>query len=212
MEFSFIISALRPASQVVGWLIRKFRPPDPAEITKQRLKWKRAIEIKIPAVLGQVLYGRAIVRDVKRLDTYPDVETPKRGISPWFRVELANLYHRGILVVLRGEHLVFDESIQDYRRMELREEPDEGVQTVFAYLVGKIPFEHIVDIDWEGDEYYPEPHFYCRFWGKGKEPYQAVSYYVELGDQGTRFLSEVIDHDEAKRNLALSKKLRKRNP
>jgi hypothetical protein len=30
-------------------------------------------------------------------------------------------------------------------------------------VVGRIPYDGIVLVDWGGDEFYPMPHFYCRF-------------------------------------------------
>ena len=184
---------------------------DPAEITKLRVKWKREIEGHLPPEAGRVSYGKAVIRDVERLKRYPEAETQWRGASPWFRVELGTLYHRGLLVLLRGETLVLDEAIQDFRPLEPSEVNDAGLDTVFAYLVGKVPFEFIVEIDWEGDEYYPEPHLYCRFDGKGCQPYEAVTYHVEKGIRGEEFLSELIDHKDALANLKKARKLRKRH-
>ena len=41
-----------------------------------------------------------IVRDVDRVDDYPDGDTKGKGISAWFKVELLGTYHRGIEVGL----------------------------------------------------------------------------------------------------------------
>jgi hypothetical protein len=30
-------------------------------------------------------------------------------------------------------------------------------------LIGYVPYENIESVDWEGDEYYGEPHIYCHF-------------------------------------------------
>lgn len=35
-----------------------------------------------------------------------------------------------------------------------------------------IPYRNIVDFDTIGDEYYPQPHIYCRF-ADGGEPYEG---------------------------------------
>jgi hypothetical protein len=44
------------------------------------------------------------------------------------------------------------------------------------FVVGRIPFDAIVSIDWNGDEYYPMPHFYC--WVEQADgPYEAIVLY-----------------------------------
>lgn len=45
---------------------------------------------------------------------------------------------------------------------------------VNALLVGRIPYDRIVTIDWEGDEYYGSPHIYCRFLGWRPSPYEEL--------------------------------------
>jgi hypothetical protein len=47
----------------------------------------------------------AIIHDVARVDTYPDIHGGK-GISPWFRCGLMGTYHRGVLLGLQWLHIV----------------------------------------------------------------------------------------------------------
>src|SRR6185503_8446149 len=110
-------------------------------------------------------YGEAIIRDVRRADLYPEVDRDRKGISPWFRVGLLGLYHRGLQVGLRIEGLCYDEPAGGWRYSNYKsgEKPD-----INAFLVGRIPFERIVTVDWDGDEYYGFPHVYCRFASKRK--------------------------------------------
>jgi hypothetical protein len=57
------------------------------------------------------------------------------------------------------------------RRPERRSKGDEIV-----LIVGRIPFDSIVEIDWAGDEHYSDPHFYC--WFEHKEGcYESIEVY-----------------------------------
>jgi hypothetical protein len=44
------------------------------------------------------------------------------------------------------------------------------------FVVGRIPFDSLVTVDWGGDEYYPVPHFYCWF-DQADGPYEEVVLY-----------------------------------
>jgi hypothetical protein len=40
---------------------------------------------RLPAILSQT-NGEAIIRELRRKDTYPDIDDSLRGISPWFKL------------------------------------------------------------------------------------------------------------------------------
>ena len=113
-------------------------------------------------------WPEVIVRDLARMDDYPGIDDSLWGISPWFEVEKKGLYHRGFEVTLRLAEVTLS-------RTAAREtEPGEGNELVL--IVGRIPFESIVTIDWAGDEHYSEPHIYC--WFEHKEGcYESVEVY-----------------------------------
>jgi hypothetical protein len=90
------------------------------------------------------------------MDAYPQVDDRPWGISPWLKVETKGQYHRGLEVFLSIEELEIDGQT---RHPNLRR----GGDLAKFYVVGRIPFDAIVSIDWEGDEYYPTPHIYCWF-------------------------------------------------
>lgn len=130
------------------------------EVIMAGLKWN-------PATGG---YGDAIIRDIKRLDHYPDM-VEDRGISSWFRTGLAGTYHRGIQVGLGYEGLIYDEGIKKWRLESSIDNPE----VITAARIGWIPYDNIVRVNWDGDENYGMPHFFCKFSRKG-EPYEAIFY------------------------------------
>lgn len=116
----------------------------------------------------------AIVRDLARIDDYPDTDDSPWGISPWFRVEVKGQYHRGLEVVLKLAGVELSHS-------EARETDGQDRETVA--IVGRIPFDSIVLIDWSGDEFYPKPHIYCWF-DQDDGPYESIEVYRLPNDRG----------------------------
>jgi hypothetical protein len=143
------------------------RRAGPARQLEHSLRIKR----ELGESLGQVLHetnGDAIIRELRRKDTYPDLDNSLRGISPWFKVELKGTYFRGLEVFLSVQRVVVDRNVARPAHGE-----EQGARNV--YVVGRIPYTAIEAIDWEGDEYYGFTHVYCRFRRKG--PYEAVVLY-----------------------------------
>ncbi|MBN3761179.1 restriction endonuclease [Burkholderia sp. Ac-20365] len=119
-------------------------------------------------------------------DLYPESDTTGgRGISPWFRVEFAGHYHAGIEVYLNIEHIIVDRGDGAWAEVRYGANGIDGsidlkeafantrYDVVKAFTIGRIPFRNIFEVDEEGDEYYPEPHLYCRFADRGT-PYELV--------------------------------------
>jgi hypothetical protein len=71
-----------------------------SEILARRQKWKPLFEQEVWKTHRDKLRQDAIVRDMKRIDHYPNVKADK-GISPWFRVGLVGTYYRGVYLGLR---------------------------------------------------------------------------------------------------------------
>lgn len=117
-------------------------------------------------------------------DSYPGVDSKRTGISGWFKLEIWNFYHNGIEFVLRVEHGIMDEkgrwSVIEYGRTF----DTNRYQEIKMFRLARIPFRNIVDVDTIGDEYYSQPHIYCRF-ANGGEPYEGFCY-VLIDDQYQR--------------------------
>jgi hypothetical protein len=60
----------------------------PQKIVQLRQKWKNQFETKLLERRRAGLRNDVIIRDMRRLDNYPETEDKDKGISPWFRVGL----------------------------------------------------------------------------------------------------------------------------
>jgi hypothetical protein len=121
-------------------------------------------------------HGKVVIRDIARLSMYPISSV--QGTSAWYRSELTGFYHRGLEIILgtaAGDAAPeIDERGHERWRWVIRGASVPG--QVSAVTVGQIPFEWIEQIDWNGDEYYSDPHIYCRFIGPWWGPCEAVIY------------------------------------
>lgn len=173
----------------------------PAQILELRQKWKPLFDNEIWKTHNEKLRKDVIVRDVKRLDSYPVVDRNAKGISPWFRASLLATYHRGIFIGLRWGELTQDESGEwRYTNYDAGEKGDLKV-----VLIGQVPFENIEAVDWNGDEYYYYPHIYCYFDAKKKEPYENLVFCVEKSNSyGTNYYVDIASLEQVRQ---ASKKL-----
>ena len=69
------------------WWKAKKRRLTPQEKLEQRIKWKPLFEAWVAKHYSEQLRQDCIIRDMKRMDHYPQIAEGK-GISSWFRVEL----------------------------------------------------------------------------------------------------------------------------
>jgi len=61
-------------------------------------------------------------------------------------------------------------------------------------MVGKIPYEYIEDVNFDGDEYYYFPHIFCHFANKG-EAYEEI----DMGN-GHTYYKEIIGYQSVKKH------------
>jgi hypothetical protein len=144
----------------------------PEQVIDLRAKWKPQFEKYLWERIRDDLRTDIIIRDMKRLDRYPEAEGAARGISPWFRVGLAGTYHRGILVGHKWGTLTKDGDGWRFTDYQKGEQGD-----VKLMMVSSLPYENIEHVDWDGDEYYSFPHIYCWFTNK-REPYEHTGLYT----------------------------------
>lgn len=145
------------------------RKPDPIEILAIRNKWQAEIEEKLREFRKKSLGKDVIVHDIARLDQYPDTTGKKgKGISPWFRAGLMDTYHRGILLGIDWVSLVQNADTGEWRY------PVDDEVGITLCLAGKVPYENIVSINWDGDDYYNKPHIFCHFTRAKGQPYEDV--------------------------------------
>jgi hypothetical protein len=202
MEIGLLSPLYNITKDLLRWALKTLEKEDPAKIIELRQKWKAEIQGHLRWIDDVVGHGEAIVRDVRRADLYPEADEKGKGISPWFRVGLLDLYHRGLQVGLRIKGLRYDGSAGSGRYADYvrGEEPH-----INAHLVGRIPFERIVSVDWDGDEYYGIPHIYCRFTSKRKEPYEEMIFCERRRLDHLVYYSEIARYDDVD---SLSKRLK----
>lgn len=194
----------------VGGLIRFFKPMPPKQKIELRQKWKPRFEEHIRDHFVRRLRSDVIIRDVKRVDQYPETKEKEKGISAWFRLGLVGTYHRGILVAFHWNKLV-EVGDGEFRFLDYDNDDQQTKDEALKVLqIGMIPFENIEDVDFEGDEYYSYPHIYCHFANRG-EPYERIAYFTQnqLFDDSLPYHTEVA---EAKAVIDTSRRLRVNSP
>lgn len=197
-EFSGASAFYSFAKDVFKAVKRKFAGAPAAERLARRAKWKPIFEDLIRVQRRDGLRSDVIIRDVKRIDQYPDIEEDSR-ISAWFKVGLVGTYHRGIQVALSIHPLIWEESEDSWRIADWETERDTATN---SYLIGFIPYDDIEHLDTTGDEYYSHPQVYCDFAHAG-QPYERLAFcervelspthdfYTELGSlESVRLTSE----------------------
>ena len=171
----------RPLKDAVGAVWRRYRPLPNTEKIALRLKWKRKLDKLIHDNHARKLRRDVIIRDVRRIDRYPDTDESAKGISPWFRMGLVGTYHRGIYVLFEWRRLVevSEGKYFDLDTIDHGKDSDElEKRAIKVAKLGLIPFENIEEVDFEGDEHYPYPHIYCHFAIK-RRPYEKVAFFKE---------------------------------
>lgn len=166
----------------------------PGPILKARLHRKDEVERNIRWIDNSSGYGQAIIRDLRRLDSYPDIDEKARP-HPWYRVQIKGLFADRFLEVFFGNYgLIFENGTSSWRLSKGNETP-----TIPGLLVGRIPLEWIQEINWDGDGFYSFPHFYCTFrrkWG----PYKQAVFYREHEGLERPVYTEIVDYATAKKN------------
>ncbi len=177
--------------------MKRRRHLSPEQKLAARTKWKPLFDEEIHKTFRAKLRRDVIVRDIHRIDHYPNTESGK-GISPWFRVGLLGTYHRGIQLGLGIKRLTFDDASGGWRYTDY-DAGETGEQNVIT--IGNVPFEAIEDVDWDGDEFYDYPHIYCHFEHK-REPYEKTALYVEHVNPSSGnppFYVELEDYETVRR-------------
>lgn len=129
----------------------------------------------------------AIIHDVGRVDTYPDMPV-EPGISSWYRAGLMGTYHRGILLGLRWADIAQQ---KNGKWVEVAHDAPGALRVV---LVGKVPYECIQKVNFDGDEFYNKPHLYLHFDFAG-EPYEQIAFATEGRiNGGAPFYTDVVDY------------------
>ena len=178
-----IVAALGTLFGLLPRVIDHFRAQrsasEPANILRHRLEMEAKFKAEFQKDFSTGYAPRVIIRDLGRIDKYPDVRPNGRRISAWTRMELKGLYERGIELyyeIVTIKHQGFDDS------WRLADHDEEDAET--AAVLARIPYEFIERLNPEGDCYYPEPHIFCRFKGIGGTAFQEIVLYRILKTSG----------------------------
>ncbi len=190
-----ISPALGVAKDAISVLARRFRKPDQAQLIERRQRLKAEVESQLRWIDNSGRYGEAIIRDVKRADEYPNVDEKSRGVSAWYKTTLLGTYHRGIQIGLGFNSLKRSPDKTSWYMTR-----DYSHRDINAILVGRIPYDRIVVIDWEGDEYYGGAHIYCRYSGWRPSACEELVFceeHIKDYPQPHSWYSELVSYAEA---------------
>lgn len=104
--------------------------------------------------------------------SYPDFDEERTGFSGWLKLEIWDFYHNGLEFVVGVDYGIVD---GDGRWAVIgHDQPvdEDQFKRINMFRLAQIPYRNIADIDAMGDEYYPQPHIYCRY-ADGGQPYEG---------------------------------------
>ena len=102
--------------------------------------------------------------------SYPDNTLMNQDYSGYFKAEVYDFYHNGLMVRAHPYVATATVRFEDYHKPGTYTTSDVKVE-----LLGCIPFDSIIEYDIDGDEYYPYPHLYCDFIHT-TDPYEKIVY------------------------------------
>lgn len=176
------------------WQVRN-RMLSPEQRLALREKWRPVFETYVFTQQKKGGNLDAIMRDVRRLDEYPEVDEKAKGISPWFRFGLVDTYERGFVALLTIVPLTVDEKTGEWRQVGLREET-EGEN---FYRAGFVPYEWVEEVNWEGDHYYNMPIVFTHFVDRKRSPYVKVAYFDTFELHGIVHYRERFSYEDIRR-------------
>ena len=156
------------------------------ELTKHELEMRQQLLQAIPVGCADL---RIIVRSTEDTDYPRAVE--RAGIGAWFRINFGAHYNGGLDLIQGVQHVAFKPGQRGWdivpHGCETRFEAL-GYEITKTFGIGRIPLKNIVAVNGGGDEYYQEPHIWCKFSERDGSPYH-VEFQREISG-GRVFLPE----------------------
>jgi hypothetical protein len=201
MLIEAFLGLAKPAIEAVGVIFRKFRGRRGAltaeETVAQKYKWKPIIEQWLFECRRDGIGRDVTVRDVKRLDKYPETDENDRGISPWFRSGLVGTYDGGILLLLRW--VTLRKEALAHLKLPHFERSSAFPEGKFA-LIARVAYAQIVEFDQHGDDYSSRASLYLHFDGRREGPYDKFLICKKnVNDEpppGVEWWTEICDADD----------------
>ena len=191
MEFGAVGAAkvlLDVGKSVYRWSRGRRAALTNVEIVELRAKWKPIFDEHL-AICRRDNLGRDVnVRDIKRVDEYPD--------AAWFRAGLVGTNESGILLLESWVSL--DSEVIELLQLKgiaLQNAQEPGN----AALIGYVRFEQVVSVNWNGDDYNSRPSLFLHFDSK-RGPYSRFAICRRKtmdgpGNQQIEWHSEICDLD-----------------
>lgn len=158
------VGASKTAFDLIKWVIAKVRGRHAAlsnvEILQLRSKWKPIIDDHIARCRRDGLGQDVTVRDIRRSDEYPDDKSGKKGNSAWFRAGLVGTNESSALLLLDWIS-VNPRAVEFMNFSGIAKENAEVSGD--AALIGYVPFEQIIEVNWQGDDYSSRPSLFLHF-------------------------------------------------
>lgn len=153
---------------LINFVLRRSKKAPPVEKLQRNQKLKDELQEKFDLHPQHPLKEPidVLLRDIDRIDEYPEenVKERKSRVAPFFKVTLRALYHQGIEVYNCSAAV----EIKRNHKTGVWEMAEKGVKgEAKAYSVGRIRFDWIDHVNYEGDEYDCTPHIFCKFKNKG---------------------------------------------
>src|SRR4051812_10178430 len=128
---------------VGAWKFFRGRKVTPQDKLALRSKWKPLFQEYIADHRRRNLRLDAIIRDMKRIDNYPESSDTERGkgISSWFRVGLIDTYEKGFMVGLMLTTLFMDPETGDLRYAD--RDGLEGLRNI-SHVYGRVQNERTI--------------------------------------------------------------------
>jgi hypothetical protein len=140
-----------------------------------------------PGTHTPLISSRAIIRSIDH-DHYPEVdEEPEGPMSSWVREQLYDLSSEGVEIwtgASMGTEIIMD----DRGYWEILSDDDDIRKSDPRYksarimVIDTIPYYNIIDYRKDGDEYYNDPHLFCRFEFEGT-PFSKRRYQIYYGEK-----------------------------
>jgi hypothetical protein len=171
-----VVAALGAFFGLLPRIIDHFRThrsaSEPENVLQHRLEMEAKFKAEFQTNFSDGYAPRVIIRDLQRMDKYPDTTPNRRRISAWARMELKGLYERGIELYYEIVTIKHEEVDGAWR---LADHDEENTET--GAVLARIPYEFINRLNPNGDCYYPEPHIFCAFKGIGGTAFQELVLY-----------------------------------
>jgi len=200
MEY-FSIAGLRLVLDAFrgGWrfLTRNKRSLTPTQKLELRLKWQPEFENWLHKQVRDKLEPQIVIRDLRRMDVFPDIPKSSRGARAWFRTLIIATYERGIVVSLAHGNLM---PVGEKWRYADHKADESGPRCVLA---GFIPYDLIDGVNWQPDPYYSSPSVFCYFDGLQRRPFEKVAFCQQWDFDGFPHVRELGSFEDVHK---LSKK------